>query len=151
MKFLIQLLLIFFLLPQIDAQTGAFKTYIDYKNKEVTDLGNYMASSRNAEGIYLQFTEKKAILKDYWGFVIEGELYRVDPKRGNLAKVISTGDFVYYENPWQELRSTNLSDELDQKPEGPLAYVSKDLNARMAPIRLVYADRFNDAFMQFTR
>ena len=67
------------------------------------------------------------------GFKYNGHLFRTDHV-GNIARVMATGDFIYYENGGAHLQMLRFNKNEGDFNSGYACYLSKDLSSDMCPL-----------------
>lgn len=136
MKILFYLSLI--LLPVVSkANFVIYKTYEDYlaKNGEVFDEYEKCVAVFGRCTLYLKKDGKtyKKACSSFWGFTYNDQLFRVDTKLGQPARVIINGKIVYYENGYANLCMIRDNIPYAIFDVGYFCYVSKDLTSNLVP------------------
>jgi hypothetical protein len=121
-----------------NAQTGIYDTYEDFKKDSLRTMKAIDRTSYSMGKYTIVFTdnngkEEKVKAKTIWGFKYNGHLFRTDHV-GNIALVILTGDFVYYENGGAHLQMLRFDKKEGDFSSGYACYLSKDLGSEMTPL-----------------
>jgi hypothetical protein len=122
------------------SQNGIFRTYEDYKNNNLEDVGLFDYNTMSGASGTIVWKEngkkKKLKCKDFWGFMYQGFLFRNNHDYGGLAYiVVSKGNYVYYECGhiyFSVIQSQNKieSKYYHSRDIGYYHTISKDLNSK---------------------
>lgn len=134
MKKIIVSALLFISIFQSKAQTGVYKTYQDFVDRNLIlmdTVDNYSWSSLSgAKIIFLNSQGKKKVYKSkqMWGFIFEGHLFRSIGL--DIAAVIDTGKVCYYESGIAHINMIMDNIASGQFTYGGSYYLSKSLNSK---------------------
>jgi hypothetical protein len=134
MKKLLFIFLLLFQVSKINAQTGVYKTYEDYVNKNLISMDTIIdfeiGSFSGAKITFLNSERKNETYKakQMWGFVFVGHLFRSIGL--DIAEVIDTGKVCYYESGISHLRSIMDHTTSGYFRYGGTIYLSKNLNSK---------------------
>jgi len=123
-----------------------FKTFSDYENNQGVELGDYYGYGISTAGFSIitkkagkKRTEK---MNDYWGFLLDSALYRVDNKTAYLVIKIKP-EFVFYLHGSSNPTILNLYDKASAKTYLQFTeyHISKDMASPIMPMGLAKAKK----------
>lgn len=136
----LSLLLLFFVCSfLVNAQTGIYRTYEDYINNKLEDVGE-LSNVVHVQGefsiLFKRNDEKiKVKCEEIWGFKYKNELFRVDHETQQPYYVYSIGKIIYYENGLAYLEMLRFNKDFAEIEWGGAYALSKTMNSDMVITR----------------